>query len=110
MRRFVQRYGPGAVFLARFAIGFRFLAGPRAGSVDLSWRAFLTANALGALVYVPLMVGMGYAVGVGLGGYVESLWRAAVTAQESLLLGVALLGGLYLGYRALQRRWKEEGA
>ena len=53
------------------------------------------------------MVGMGYAVGVGLGGYVEPIWRAAVKAQESLLLGAALLGVLYLGYRALQRRWKE---
>jgi hypothetical protein len=61
-------------------------------------------------VYVPLIVGMGYAVGVGLGGYVEPIWRAAVTAQHSLLLEAALLDLLYLGYRALQRRWKEGGA
>ena len=61
-------------------------------------------------MYVPLIVGMGYAVGVGLGGYVEPIWRAAVTAQHSFLLGAALLGVLYLGYRALQRRWKERGA
>jgi len=61
-------------------------------------------------VYVPIMVGMGYAVGVGLGGYVEPIWRAAVKAQESLLLGAALLGLLYLVYRALQRRWKVESA
>jgi len=107
MRLFVQRYGPVAVFLARFVIGFRFLAGPLAGSLDLPWRSFLLANVLGALVYVPIMVGMGYAVGVGLGGYVEQIWRAVVTAQQSLLLGAVLLGLLYLGYRALQRRWKE---
>ena len=107
MRCFVQRYGAVAVFLARFVIGLRFLVGPLAGSLDLPWRAFLTANVLGALVYVPIMVGMGYAVGVGLGGYVEPIWRAVVKAQESLLLGAALLGLLYLGYRALQRRWEE---
>lgn len=107
MRHFVQRYGAVAVFLARFVIGLRFLVGPLAGSLDLPWRAFLTANVLGALVYVPIMVGMGYAVGVGLGGYGEPIWRAPVKAQESLLLGAALLGVLYLGYRALQRRWKE---
>jgi membrane protein DedA with SNARE-associated domain len=107
MRHFVQRYGAGAVFLARFVIGLRFLVGPLAGSLDLPWRAFLTANVLGALVYVPIMVGMGYAVGVGLGGYGEPIWRAAVKAQEFLLLGAALLGALYLGYRALQRRWNE---
>ena len=110
MRRFVQHYGPVAVFLARFIIGLRFLAGPLAGSSDLPWRSFLMANGCGALVYVPLMVGMGYAVGVGLGGYVEPIWRAAVTAQHFFLLGAALLGLLYLGYRALQRRWKEGGA
>ena len=103
-------YGPVAVFLARFVIGLRFLAGPLAGSLGLPWRSFLTANVLGALVYVPIMVGMGYAVGVGLGGYVESIWHAAVKAQESLLLGAVLLGLLYLGYRALHRRWKEESA
>ena len=106
LRRFVQHYGPIAVFLARFVIGFRFLAGPLAGSLDLPWRSFLLANVLGALVYVPLMVGMGYAVGVGLGGYVEPIWRATAKAQQSLLLGAALLALLYLGYRALQRRQK----
>jgi membrane protein DedA with SNARE-associated domain len=106
LRRFIQHYGPIAVFLARFVIGFRFLAGPLAGSLDLPWRSFLLANVLGALVYVPLMVGMGYAVGVGLGDHVEPIWRAAVKAQQSLLLGAALLGLLYLGYRALQRRQK----
>lgn len=108
MRRFVQHYGPVAVFLARFVIGFRVLAGPLAGSLGLSWRSFLLANVGGALVYVPLMVGMGYAVGIGLGGYVESIWRAAARAQQSVMLGAALLGLLYLGYRALQRRWKED--
>jgi membrane protein DedA with SNARE-associated domain len=107
MRRFVQRFGPVAVFLARFIIGLRFLAGPLAGSLDLPWRSFLLANVCGALVYVPRMVGMGYAVGVGLGGSVQPLWRAVVAAQQSLLLGAALLGMLYLGYRALQRRCKE---
>ena len=110
MHRFVKRYGPVAVFLARFVIGLRFLAGPLAGSLELPWRSFLIANVLGALVYVPIMVGMGYAVGVGLGGYVEPIWRAVVKAQESLLLGAVLLGLLYLGYRALQRRWKVESA
>jgi hypothetical protein len=41
---------------------------------------------------------------------VEPIWRAAVNAQQSLLLGAALLGLLYLAYRALQRRWKAGSA
>ena len=106
MRGFVQRYGPVAVFLARFVTGLRFLAGPLAGSLDLRWRSFLIANALGALTYVPLMIGMGYAMAVG-AGYVEPIWRTVTTAQQTLLLGAVLVGVLYLGYRVFQRRWKE---
>jgi hypothetical protein len=41
---------------------------------------------------------------------VEPLRRAVVNAQQSLLLGAALLGLFYLGYRALQRRWKAGSA
>lgn len=103
MRRFVKRYGPLGVFLARFVVGLRFLAGPLAGSLDLPWRSFLIANILGALCYVPIMVGAGYAVGYGLGGYVEWVQQGILKAEQSLLLGMALFGLFFLGYRALQR-------
>ena len=57
MRRFVQRYGPWGVFLARFVTGLRFMAGPLAGSLGLPSSLFFLANMLGALCYVPIMVG-----------------------------------------------------
>jgi membrane protein DedA with SNARE-associated domain len=110
MRGFVQNYGRVAVFLARFVVGLRFLAGPLAGSLGLRWRSFLAANVAGAVVYVPIMVGMGYAVGFGLGGYVDPILRAVAKVEQSLLVGAVLLGVLYLGYRALQRRWTEGSA
>jgi len=56
------------------------------------------------------MVGMGYAVGVGLGDYVDPILRAVAKVEQSLLVGAVLLGLLYLGYRALQRRWSEGDA
>ena len=103
MRRFVKRYGPYGVFLARFVVGVRFLAGPLAGSLDLPWRSFLIANVLGALCYVPIMVGAGYAAGYGLGGYIEWIQQGILTVEQSLLMGMALFGLFFLGYRALQR-------
>jgi len=61
MRGFVIRHGPFGVFVARFIAGLRFLAGPLAGAVSLRFLPFITANVAGALVFVPVMVGVGYA-------------------------------------------------
>ncbi len=110
MRRFVKRYGPYGVFIARFVVGLRFLAGPLAGSLDLPWRSFLFANVLGALCYVPIMVGAGYAAGYGLGGYVDWIQQGILKAEQSLLVGMAVFGLFFLGYRALQRRRNGVGA
>ncbi len=83
---FVRRYGALAVCIARFVGGFRFLAGPLAGAVGLPFRSFFRGNLLGAVLFVPYAVGMGYAIGYGVGPYV---------AQVQLALGgigyVALL-------------------
>lgn len=101
-RGFVARYGAIGVFSARFIAGLRFLAGPLAGATGLRPAVFVLANALGALVYVPMMVGVGYAVGYGLGDYVERLQRV-VGRIERLILVVALLSTMVvLGWRVLQ--------
>ncbi len=104
MRAFVQRYGPFGVFIARFVTGLRFMAGPLAGSMGLQPRSFLIANVLGAVCYVPIMVGAGYAVGYGLGRYVRGFARGASKVEQLLLVGGILAGLLVLGYRAVQRR------
>lgn len=109
MRRFVSRYGPFGVFIARFVAGLRFLAGPLAGSLGLLPLPFFLANVLGALCYVPLMVGAGYAVGYGFRRYVRGFLRAEKTLETVLLLGGILVGLLYLGYRALKRRRQGRG-
>ena len=66
---FVRRYGALAVCVARFVGGFRFLAGPLAGAVGLPFRSFLRGNLVGAVLFVPYAVGIGYAIGYGLGPY-----------------------------------------
>ncbi len=102
MRRFVHRYGPFGVFIARFVTGLRFMAGPLAGSMGLPPVSFFVANVLGALCYVPIMVGAGYAVAYGFGHYVKRMQHGVSMIEYLLLLGGILLGLLVLGYRALQ--------
>jgi len=67
-RTFLIRHGPFGIFVARFLPGMRFLAGPLAGLLRLPFAAFFVANAAGAVVFVPAVVGLGYAVGYGFGG------------------------------------------
>jgi membrane protein DedA with SNARE-associated domain len=95
MEAFVERRGPFAVFIARFVPGIRFMAGPLAGGLGLRFAPFFAANVAGALVYVPVMVAAGYAVGYGFGEYVERLRRVAGQV-EYIVLAVALASALGL--------------
>src|SRR5262249_19309925 len=95
MEAFVARRGSFAVFAARFIPGVRFMAGPLAGGLGMHFSPFLVANVTGALVYVPVAVGAGYAIGYGLGEYVERLHRL-MGQVEILILGVALAAALAL--------------
>jgi len=101
-RRFVTRYGAVGVFAARFIAGLRFLAGPLAGSTGLPPLAFVAANALGAVVYVPTMVAAGYGVAYGLGDYLKRFERVVGRVEHVVLFG-AIIGAIaLLGWRALR--------
>ncbi|HYB43702.1 MAG TPA: DedA family protein [Candidatus Methylomirabilis sp.] len=89
-RAFVLRYGMHAVFIARFVAGLRFMAGPLAGCTGLGpWRFFI-ANFFGALIYVPVVVAAGYAIGYGFGDRIERFRRAAGVAERVALIAVAV--------------------
>ena len=64
-----------------------FLAGPLAGATGLRPLAFATGNILGALLFVPVVVGMGYVLGRAFGDDIERL----VDRVEHLALGVAVV-------------------
>ncbi|MBI2456060.1 MAG: DedA family protein [candidate division NC10 bacterium] len=102
MRGFVTRYGSLGVFAARFLPGLRFLAGPLAGATGLRPLAFFPANVLGAALYVPLAVGLGYAVGYGLGEYVARLERVVGEIEHLVLIGAILAALALMGWRALR--------
>jgi len=107
MQRLVRRYGALAVFMARFVAGLRFMAGPLAGSAGLGPMRFFVANLLGAIVYVPTMVGMGYAIGYGLGDRIDQLRRAAGRAEGIVLLALALAAMIALIVVARRARSRE---
>lgn len=103
MQRFVARRGATAVFVARFVPGLRFTAGPLAGALGLPAWSFLAANVLGAALYVPLTVGAGWAIGYGLGDYVERLRRVVGNVEHVVLLAAVASAGALIAWRAA--RW-----
>ena len=106
---FVARYGPLGVFVARFLPGVRFMAGPLAGALRLRFSRFLAANVLGATVYVPVAVGAGYAVGVGLGEHVERLRHVVGSLEHAVLVAALCLSGLILVWRVMRARLGRRG-
>lgn len=99
---FVRRHGALGVFVARFVPGLRFMAGPIAGASRLGAARFVVANVAGAILYVPYAVGAGYAIGYGLGGYVERLRRIAGDLEHLLLIGAAVVVIAVLIWRAVR--------
>lgn len=108
MQWFVIRYGLLAVFVARFITGLRFAAGPLAGALGLRVRTFVIGNVLGALVFVPVAVGAGYAIGLGFGDYVER-GRRILGEAEYILLGGAVLVVTVVALVRIRRAFRDTG-
>jgi membrane protein DedA with SNARE-associated domain len=59
---------------ARFVAGFRMLAGPLAGATGMRPLVFMAANLIGALLFVPYALALGY-YPVARALYVPSRWQ-----------------------------------
>jgi membrane protein DedA with SNARE-associated domain len=105
--RFVARYGALAVFVARFITGLRMLAGPLAGALGLPFPRFFIANVCGAALFVPYAVGLGWAIGYGLGPRVERLHRLFGGVEWFVLGVVALLVAWFLVRHVLWPRRRQ---
>ncbi len=103
----VKRYGPLAVFVARFIPGLRFLAGPVAGITRLPPFAFLLANVAGALIYVPLIVGLGYSTGLAVGPQLTALEPLIGQVEHYVLLLLITATAILLARRAWPRGRRE---
>ena len=96
---FVRRYGALAVCVARFVGGLRFLAGPLAGAVGLPFLSFLRGNVLGAVLFVPYAVGIGYAIGYGLGSYIAQIQHALGGVGHIALFSAIVLVVVLVAWR-----------
>ena len=108
MQGFMSRYGATGVFLARFFPGIRFLAGPLAGTSSMPYRKFFFANFCGAVVYVPLMVSVGYAVGLGWGEQLRQLGQFEYMGLF-LIVATAVLIFAWRGVRYQRRTAQPKG-
>jgi membrane-associated protein len=102
--RFVARYGAPGVFAARFVPGVRVMAGPLAGAGGLPALHFTAANFLGALLYVPYAVGIGYALAYGLGPWLHRAERVVGKIEHVALLVIAIAALLLLTHRLIRAR------
>jgi membrane protein DedA with SNARE-associated domain len=102
MQRFVNRYGQVAVFLARFIPGIRFMAGPLSGIAGMPFGRFFFANLAGATVYVPVIVALGYALGLGFAQYIYQ-FEHFLSEAEHILVGTILTATLLsVGWRVFK--------
>jgi membrane-associated protein len=102
--RFIDRYGAPGVFAARFLPGVRVMAGPLAGAAGLPAGRFAVANVLGAMLYVPYAVGLGYALAYGLGPWLQRLEHVVGKVEHVVLLVVGVGAALVLVGRVLRSR------
>ncbi len=95
---FYHRWGRSAVVVGRFVMGLRAFLVPLAGSVRMPYWPFLVFDAMGALVWSTIYIGLGRA----LGSQVESF---SPQFRGGSLLLVATLAITFLAYLAL-KLWK----
>lgn len=92
-----RRYGAATVFVARFIVGMRIIAGPLAGVLRMDWRKFAIYNFLGAALWVSVVSSVGYFFG--------KFWDDLMRIMHGLnlvLLVVAIAVGVFLWWR-----WRE---
>jgi membrane-associated protein len=89
-----RRYGAATIFVARFVVGMRIIAGPLAGVLRMDWRKFAIYNFLGAALWVSVISSVGYFFGK----YWDDLMRV-MHGLNLVLLVVAVAVGVFLWWR-----------
>jgi len=96
----LHRYGPAAIFFARFIAGARIVAGPLAGVLRMHWKTFALFNFLGALTWVSVMASLGYLFG----SQVDRLLSTLKQVELALLIVLLIAGAVYLWRRRKKRQ------
>jgi membrane protein DedA with SNARE-associated domain len=97
---FFARHGARSLLVAKFVPGLNTAAPPMAGIFGMRFARFLLYDALGALVWVLALAGLGYVFGHELE---ELLGRVEATGTGLALLALAVVV-LWIAYKFVQRR------
>lgn len=116
IRRGFKRWGSWMVFFARFLVGFRSPTFLLSGVMHMPFRRFIVFDCLGALISVPIFVGLGYIFGA----HVEALRHDIGLIKHWVVAVVIVLIAIFFMWRWFRSRkedvelkpiflWKEEG-
>lgn len=100
VRRGFLKRGHWMVFFARFLIGFRSPTFLLSGVMRLPLKEFLLIDCLGALISVPVFVGLGYLFGAHVGTLRHDIRRIESWIVAAVIAGVAI----YVLWRWLTRK------
>lgn len=95
-----ERYGAAALLIAKFLPGLNSIGQPLAGALGMSRRRFVSFDMLGAMLWVGLYVGLGYA-------FHDQLAEAALLADRLGGWAIVIVGatiGVYVGVKVTRRQ------
>ena len=104
--RWLIKYGPGrALVLARFVPFVRTLINPMCGVIGLNKRQFRLWNAVGALIWTQLVIGLGFVLGDVLKGSVDKYLLPVI----GLIIAISLIPVVIELFKEWQsKRFKSE--
>ena len=95
-----ERWGPGAIVIAKFVPGLAIIAPPLAGATGMSFPRFLLLSGLSAMLWVGAALSVGMLLRPEIARLLPQLNR--VTSLAAALIGILL--GLYIAFKWAQRR------
>lgn len=95
----IGKYGVRVLLFARFVPGLSALSVPMAGALGVSWQTFVLYDAIGALLWSGLAVGLG----VGFSSHIVAVLATFDTLGRGVLWLVLAIFVLYLANRWLNR-------
>ncbi|MEU6770590.1 DedA family protein [Streptomyces sp. NPDC046759] len=97
---FFARHGGKVVTVARFFEGLRQLNGIIAGTTEMPWPRFVAFNTLGAVLWVGLWAGVGYAAG----NHITTIYTEVNRYSTYALIALGVLILALVARRVLRRR------
>jgi len=103
-KRFANKHGAKAVFIARFIPGLRFFTPLIAGASKMKYSKFFCYNTLGAIIVVPIGMGVGYYIGKSLDQIISFTQELNIIIFISVLVLLSVASILACCFRRTIRR------